>query len=251
MVLLKEIVKWLDEYLKIDDIEDTNWNGLQYEGKENVEKIAFAVDACKETFNSAVEANADLLITHHGMFWKNSNPSIRGSNREKIKILRKGKMSLYSAHLPLDRHKEVGNNAQLIKLLGGKIIEEFCFEKDKNIGWIAKFKHQIPLHEIQFVLEKQLNAKCTVLNFGSQKVEKLAVCSGGGSYKEFFEAMKKADAYLTGDAIYVTQNARDEKFNVIFAGHYATEITGVKALMPVMKKKFKIETIFIDKPSEL
>jgi dinuclear metal center YbgI/SA1388 family protein len=251
MAELKEITNWLDNYLKIEDIEDYCWNGLQFEGKKEVKKIAFAVDACKETFTEAIDLGADFLIVHHGIFWKGTNPSIKETTKERIDILFKGNLSLYSAHLPLDRHKESGNNAQLIKILGGKILEEFSFKDGKNVGWTAKFKHKIPIHELKFILEKQLNAKCTILNFGNQKIEKLAVCSGGGSYNDFNEAMKKADAYLTGDSIEITQTAKDNKFNVIFAGHYATEITGVKALMPLIQKKFKTETIFIDKPTGL
>ncbi len=251
MALLKDITDWLDSYLKIDELKDYSWNGLQFEGNKEVKKIAFAVDACVETFKAAVDAGADMIITHHGMFWRESDPSIRGIIKNRLEILYKNGLSLYAAHLPLDRHKESGNNAQLIKLLGGKIIDEFTFHDGKNIGWVAKFKHPIPLHEIQFVLEKQLNAKCKVLHFGANKVEKLAVCSGGGSYQDFYDAMKVADAYLTGDAIEITQTAKDSKFNVIFAGHYATEIVGVKALMPLLQKKFKVETIFIDKPTGL
>jgi len=249
MAQRKEIAEWLDTYLKIDDIKDYGWNGLQFEGKEEVKKIAFAVDACVDTFNAAVDAGADMIIVHHGMFWKESDPSIKKSTKDRLDVLYKNGISLYAAHLPLDRHKDSGNNAQLIKLLGGKILEEFTFHEGKNIGWVARFKHPIPIHELKFILEKQLNAKCKVLNFGDHKVSKLAVCSGGGSYKDFFDAMKKADAYLTGDAIEVTQTAKDSKFNVIFAGHYATEIVGVKALMPLLQKKFKVETIFIDKPT--
>ena len=249
MAQLKEIAEWLDKYLNINDIKDSSWNGLQFEGAQEVKKIAFAVDACVETFNAAVDARADMIIVHHGMFWEESNPSIKGSTKSRIDVLFKNEISLYAAHLPLDRHKDVGNNAQLIRLLNGKIWEEFCFKDGKNIGWVARFKHPIPIHEITFVLEKQLNTKCRVLHFGDQKVSKLAVCSGGGSYQDFFDAMKVADAYLTGDAIEITQATKDSKFNVIFAGHYATEIVGVKALMPLLQKKFKVETVFIDKPT--
>lgn len=251
MVELKEIVEWLDTYLLKDDIKDCSWNGLQFEGKTEIKKIAFAVDACKETFNAAIDAQADMIIVHHGIFWTHQDPSIKEFNKERIELLYKNDISLYASHLPLDRHKEVGNNAQLIKLLGGKISEEFLHEDGKNIGWIAKFKHSIPIHEIQFILEKNIDTKCTVLNFGDQKIEKLAVCSGGGGHKEFHEARKVADAFLTGESSDVYQMSKDSKFNVIFAGHYATETVGVKALMPLIQKKFKIETIFIDKPTGL
>ncbi|HIE44034.1 MAG TPA: Nif3-like dinuclear metal center hexameric protein, partial [Candidatus Omnitrophica bacterium] len=125
MAKLKRIVKFLDEYLNIDEIEDNSWNGLQIEGNPVVEKALFAVDAGMETFTTAVGENADLIVVHHGHFWKNLNPSVTEWAKERIEILYEHKISLYACHLPLDKHREIGNNAQLLRLLGARIKEEF------------------------------------------------------------------------------------------------------------------------------
>jgi len=250
MEKLEKIVKFLDEYLKIQDIKDASWNGLQVEGKENVNKIAFTENACIDTFNKAAKEKADFVIVHHGQFWNTTSPVLRGGDKERIKILISNKISLYTAHLPLDRHREVGNNAQLLKLLGAKITEEFVMTDGKNVGWIGEFKNAVPVEDIIEKLNSGLNTKCRTLLFGREKIKTIAVCSGGGNYDDFDEAVaKNADLYLTGDAIDIYPLAKDAKFNVLFAGHYATETVGLKALMDVIKKKFKVKTIFIDEPT--
>lgn len=247
MVELKNLVEFLDNYLQINDIEDTCWNGLQVEGKKEVKKVLFAVDASISTFKKAVEEDADLIIVHHGHFWKSGNPSLVNWNKERIDLLYKKQISLYACHLPLDRHKEVGNNAQLLKLFNAKIKEEFLYHNGKNIGWIGELKTPLSVKDIEKKLNNELNTKSIVLPFGKEKIKTIAICSGGGDYAVFFEALnKKVDLYLTGDASDIYSAAKDAKFNVIFAGHYATETIGVKALSKIIKQKFKIETIFVD-----
>lgn len=252
MTKLKEIVECLNDYLKIDDMEDDCWNGLQIEGKSEVKKIVFAVDAGVETFKKAAEETADLVIVHHGHFWKPTNPSLVDWGKKRVDLLYKNRISLYACHLPLDRHKEVGNNAQLLKLLDAKIKGEFLQREGKNMGWIGELKHPISIREIEKRLNSELNTKCVVLPFGKEKIKTIAVCSGGGGYAAFFEALgKKADLYLTGDTIEIYSTAKDATFNVIFAGHHATETLGVKALSKFVKQKFKVETVFVDIPTGL
>jgi len=252
MVKLIKIVNFLNEYLKINEIEDGSWNGLQIEGKPDVKKIVLAVDAGTETFEKSVEAGADMVIVHHGQFWKDANPSIIDWNKKRIDILYKNKMSLYVAHLPLDRHEKVGNNVQLLKLLGARINKEFLDYKGKNISWMGDFKNGIKMENIVKKLNSELNTKCTVLAFGKKIVKTIGVCSGGGDYKQFFEALnKKLDLYLTGDINEVYHAVKDAGINVIFAGHHATETVGLKALSKVINKKFKVETIFIELPTGL
>lgn len=254
MVALKEIVKFLDDYLAIDDIKDDSWNGLQVQGKQEVKKVVFAVDAGVETFQKAIEEKADLVIVHHGHFWKTMDPSIKDWAKERINLLLKNGISLYGCHLPLDRHKEVGNNAQLLKLLGAEIKDEFLQHDGKNIGWIGKLKQPALIKDIEKKLNIELNTKCTVLQFGKENIKTIAVCSGGGGYQGFYEALNKKDKidlYLTGDSSEVYYSAKDAKFNVIFGGHHATETIGVKALSKVVKEKFKIETVFVDLPTGL
>ncbi|MDP2907334.1 MAG: Nif3-like dinuclear metal center hexameric protein [Nanoarchaeota archaeon] len=251
MAKLKEIVNFLDKYLKTSDIKDSSWNGLQVEGKPDVKKAVFAVDAGISTFKRVIEEKADLVVVHHGHFWK-ENPSIIGPNKERINMLCKNEISLYASHLPLDKHKEVGNNTQLLKMLGAKIKEEFAEHEGQNVSWIGEFKKPKSLKEIEKILNSKLKIKATVLPFGKEKIRRIAVCSGGGGYPTFFEALNKnIDLYLTGDAIEVYHSAKDTKLNVIFAGHHATETLGVKALSKLLKQKFKIETKFIDIPTGL
>jgi dinuclear metal center YbgI/SA1388 family protein len=131
MVSLKDLVDFLDQTLNINEMSDGSYNGLQFEGMAEVKKVFFAVDSGIDTFKKAVEEKADIVIVHHGIFWEGANPSVRGYMRERLDILYKNQISLYAAHLPLDRHDERGNNAQLIKLLGGKVKKGFLFHEGK------------------------------------------------------------------------------------------------------------------------
>ncbi len=250
MPKLNNIVKFLDQYLETDKFEE--WNGLQIEGKSEVKKIVFEVDASIDTFKEAIKNGADLIVAHHGLFWKNVNPSFVGYNKERIDLLQKNGISLYISHLPLDRHRTIGNNAELLRLLGAKIIEEFCQYGDSNVSWIGKCRKPITIEQAVEKLKIELGANCTVLSFGKKEIKTIAVCSGGGGYEPFFEAFnKKVDLYLGGEAIDIYSLVKDAKFNVIFAGHHATETVGVKALSKIVKNKFKVETVFVDIPTGL
>ena len=252
MVTLKAVVEYLNKYLAIDDIDDTSWNGLQFEGNKNLKKVAFAVDAGVETFQKAASLRCDLVVVHHGQFWRSQNPGLTGWAKKRIDVLYKNGISLYACHLPLDRHKVVGNNAQIIKLLGGKIVKEFLYHSGKNIGWTGRLKTPNSLHKIVKTLESELGSDPFVLPFGKNKITTVAVCSGGGGYGGFYEALNEGvDLYITGEAIEVFYTAKDSGMNVIFAGHHSTETIGLDALMKVVEKKFGLETVFIDLPTGL
>ncbi len=252
MPKLNQVTEFLDKFLDIDDIDDTCWNGLQFEGTPEVKKIAFAVDASVESFKIAAKENADMLIVHHGHFWSTHDPSIRGWTKERIDCLYKSGLSLYACHLPLDRHREVGNNSELIKLLGAQIKDGFLLHKGKNIGWTGVWKRGVSLSKIENLLNSELNTRCIVLPFGKEKIKTIAVCSGGGGYGGFYEALRAGvDLFLTGDAVEIYYTAKDSDMNVIFAGHHATETVGLKALSKVLEKRFRLETVFIDLPTGL
>ena len=252
MPRLEKVVRFLDGYLKTDDVKDSAWNGLQFEGRKAVKKIAFAVDAGVESFKEAVKQNADLLVVHHGHFWDFRNPSITGWAKNRMKILFENDMSLYCSHNPLDRHREVGHNAERLKLLGAKITGEFFLYHGRNIGWIGECRKGLTLEEIEEKLNRELSTVCRVLPFGREKVRTIAVCSGGGSYSGFYNALDAGvDLYVTGDSVEIYHTAKDAGINVIFAGHHATETLGLKALSRIMQKKFEIETVFIDLPTGL
>lgn len=252
MPKLNKVVVFLDEFLKTDDVKDASWNGLQFEGRSEVKKIAFAVDAGMESFERAAGEGADMLVVHHGQFWEFRNPSMVGWTRKRIGLLFENEMSLYCSHNPLDRHSEVGHNAQLLKLMGARITDEFFHYHGKNIGWIGERKSAITLNDMEKKLNKELNTSCTVLPFGPERIKTIAVCSGGGSYSGFYEALDAGvDLYLTGDAVEIYYTAKDAGMNVIFAGHHATETIGLKALAEVVRNRLKVETVFIDLPTGL
>lgn len=252
MVKLSEIVLYLDTYLENGLIKDDSWNGLQVEGDQEVNKIIFAVDAGIMTYERALAEKADMIVVHHGMFWRSANPSICKWNKKRVELLLRNGISLYASHLPLDKHPEVGNNAQLLKILG--------YEKEGGFGWyggetISFYGRSSgkSVEEIVQILKDKIGAECKVLPFGSKKISTIAVCSGGGAtFSLFMEAVKLgADLYLTGDSTEMYQMAKDVGMNVIFAGHHATEIVGVKALSELIQKKFDVECLFIDIPTGL
>lgn len=250
MVKLSDLADFLDKYLLVDEIKDDSWNGLQFEGKGEVKKVGFAVDAGLDTYKAGVERGVDLIIVHHGHFWKTADPSYKSWNKDRLDYLRQHEISLYGAHLPLDRHPEVGNNAQLLKIIGAQIVKEFAEFNGKNISFIGELRDSKTTLEIEKILKEKINASCKVLGFGPKEIKTVAVCSGGGGYSTFYQALNaNVDLYITGDQIERTLVAKDAKFNVIFAGHYATETVGVKALSEVIKEKFEVETTFIDLPT--
>ena len=249
---LNKIVGFLDSYLDIDAVKDSCWNGLQFEGTLEVNKIAYAVDAGIETFLKAASIKCDLIVVHHGHFWSDQNPGYTGWGKKRLDILYRNNISLYACHLPLDRHRVVGNNSQIIKLLGGTVVSEFLFHSGVNIGWTGRLKTPQPISRIVKTLKTKLNSDPRVLSFGTKKIKSLAVCSGGGGYGGFYEALKEGvDLYITGDAIEVFYTAKDSGINVIFAGHHATETIGLQALKKVVDKKFRTDSIFLDLPTGL
>jgi dinuclear metal center YbgI/SA1388 family protein len=247
MEKLDRIVEFLDSYLDIASFKDTSYNGLQIEGKPEVKKILFAVDSGSLTFKYAADRGADMVVVHHGNFWQGTNPSLAGWNLRRLEPLLTNRISLYACHLPLDAHPVVGNNAQLLKILGAKISEPIFVHEGKNISWTGKFRKPVPLKAIAGKLEKRLCTRIRILPFGPDDVKTMALCSGGAGYAGFAEALnKKVDLYLTGDGIDVFHTARDAGINVIFAGHHATETVGVQALMKVVAERFSVKTIFAD-----
>ncbi|CAB50329.1 Nif3-like dinuclear metal center hexameric protein [Pyrococcus abyssi] len=247
----EEIVSFLDEYLSISSYPDKSSNGLQVEGKEEVERIAFAVDACLDTIAKARAFNADMLIVHHGIIWGGVS-YVKGLFAKRLKALLSSEMNLYVAHIPLDVHPEVGNNVQLLKLLNLEPLEPFGEYKGIKIGYIGEFEEPKPLPMIAQILAEKLPVDYVrSYEFGLQEIKRVAVVSGAGGFA-IEEASEKADLLITGEISHADyRTAEDLRVSVIAAGHYATETLGVKALMKLVREKFGVKTIFIDSPTGL
>ncbi|AAL81189.1 Nif3-like dinuclear metal center hexameric protein [Pyrococcus furiosus DSM 3638] len=252
MAELWEIVSFLDEYLKISEYPDKSSNGLQVEGKEEVNTIAFAVDACLDTIVKARAFNADMLIVHHGLIWGGVK-YVKGLFAKRVKELLKSNMNLYAAHLPLDAHPEVGNNAQLLKLLGLEPKEKFGEYHGVMIGYIGEFEEEKPLPLIAQMLAEKLPVDYVKsYEFGVQEIKRVGVVSGGGGFAVEEASEKGVDLFITGEFTHEDYRAAEDlRLSVIAAGHYATETLGVKALMPILREKFGVKTIFIDSPTGL
>jgi dinuclear metal center YbgI/SA1388 family protein len=223
---------------------------LQVSGKDNIKKIAFAVDACMDTFVNAKKAGADMVIVHHGLIWHGIT-AVTGITYERLKFLIENEISLYAAHLPLDKHPLSGNNIEFLKLFNIRNAAEFGNYHGILIGFAGEFENEKNLNEFAAEIEEKLNTKCTILPFGKEKVKKIGVVSGGAS-DIIKDAVEKVDVFVTGESSHtVYHTAKEAKVNVIFAGHYATETLGVRALAKVLNKEFGVETVFVDVPTGL
>jgi len=245
---LKEIVTFLDEYLKVGDFQDDSWNGLQVEGPEEVERIATAVDASFKTFERAREWEAQLLLVHHGLFWGKPFPLV-GVDFSRIEALIKNGIGLYACHLPLDAHPEVGNNAVLSRMLNLKDVEPFGYYKGTQIGCAGVLPQPLTLEEIKKILEDKLNQKVQVWGFGKKEIRSVAIVSGeAGSIMK--EGLGKYDLLLTGGTgLSLFRLVEDASQSIIFAGHYATETVGIKAVGELLSSRFSLKHTFLDVPS--
>jgi|TARA_B100002003_G_C14142877_1_gene549504 dinuclear metal center YbgI/SA1388 family protein len=248
MAKLSQIKSFLDKELKIKSIKDISRNGLQVKSNKEIKKIGFAVDGSISTFEKAKKQNIDLLIVHHGIKWKKQKYVELAKRREKF--LLKNNISLYGVHLPLDAHSKYGNNIELCKILNLDKTKKFGNYHGVKIGYSGIFKKTTNVNEISKILNKQLKTKCNIINFGNKQIKSIAIVSGGGASAT--EEARKFDCFLLGEIDLGSCNrARDYQLNIIAAGHYATETLGVKALIPLLKEKFKVETIFLDNPINL
>lgn len=239
---LNKIVSFLDDFLENDSVVDKySPNGLQVEGSERVEKVGFCVDAALQTFQQLEDCQ--MIIVHHGLFWP-SFKRVDGVLKKQLSWLLSRDISLYASHLPLDVHRGVGNNIQLINKLNWELEEE---QTVGPVGYLARCPEQSPKEILQEV-EALTDEPARLLDFGLESVDKVAVSSGAAGPELLLEAKKRgAQMLLTGESSHpIYHAAQQEGMNVILAGHYATETWGVKALMPCLEEKFGLSTTFVD-----
>jgi dinuclear metal center YbgI/SA1388 family protein len=225
---LKSIVEYCDRTLRTAEIQDSPGavNGLQFENDGRVTRIAAAVDGSIATVKLAINARADLLIVHHGMFW-NSRQPWTGKNRELIGLLVKNNLAVYSCHLPLDSHPRLGNNAQLCALLGlKKKLKPFWPIRGANLGF--KGELSISRNDLERRLERATGAPVIVVPGGPKMCKRIGVVTGcaGDGVKQAAE--EGVDTFITGEGPHWTHGLAEELgVNILYGGHYATETFGV------------------------
>ena len=223
-------------------------NGLQVANDGRVTRIGAAVDAGLVPFEMAVERGIDFLLVHHGLFWGGVQP-LTGPVYERFATLVRGNCAVYSSHLPLDAHEEIGNNALLARQLGLKPRRPFLFHENEAIGWIAPNKYKRA--QLQARLE-ELYPRVVVIDCGSPVPRQIAFCSGSGNRAVPELAAAGADTLITGELREEWFNyAQEHHLNLICCGHYATEAHGVKALAAELAKKFRLPWEFIETDNPL
>lgn len=249
---LGEVVAWLDGRLDIDAIDDYPGalNGLQVEGARAVGRIGAAVDASERTIERAVEAGCDLLLVHHGLFWGGPFPLV-GPAFRKVAALVRARVGLYSAHLPLDAHPEIGNNTLLAAAVGLPVEERFgSYGSLEGLGVIVE--PDMPREELRDRVAAAVGRDVMLIPGGTGHVSRLGIVTGGAGSMLAEAAAAGADALLTGEGNHHTYHeALESGMDLLYAGHYATETFGVRALAEEAAAHFGAEWTFIDVPTGL
>ena len=251
MSSLSNIVTYADRFLRVRDVGDSDnaLNGLQIENSGRVTRIGAAVDASTRVLIESAKRNIDFLIVHHGLFWPGLQP-VRGALHRQLGLAFETDLALYSAHLPLDIHPRVGNNAQLVAALGLKSAQPFLEEKGQPVG--LKIRVSLQRSELVRKLEKALNDPVKLFEFGPKQTHMIGVVTGAAGSEIYRVADEGIDTFITGEAPHWAAVATEELgMNLLLAGHYATEVFGVKALAAHLSKRFKVPWEFIDCPTGL
>jgi dinuclear metal center YbgI/SA1388 family protein len=282
MISLLGIVTYTDDFLRISEVGDWDnaLNGLQIENSGQVTRLGAAVDVSTRVLTEAAKRNVDLLIVHHGLFWPGLQP-VKSALRRQLQLAFENDIALYSAHLPLDIHPKVGNNAELVVALGRPLgvrglvrafksgdmspqsksaqqncrasvpdAEPFLEEKGQPVG--LKARASMPRNELIRKLRKALGGPVKVFNFGPRQTRTIGIVTGGAGSEIYRVAQENIDTFITGEAPHWAAVAAQELgMNLLLGGHYATEVFGVKALAAHLSKRFGIPWEFIDCPTGL
>ncbi len=253
MVTLAEVVASADAWLQPALFQDYDraWNGLQVENGGTVVRLAAAVDASMTTIQRAIDAGANLMLVHHGLFWNETRPWT-GRRYDLIRRLIKSDLAVYSQHLPLDGHPRLGNAAQLAVALGWTVHQPFFFRSGVSIGVQSTLTNPVDRDQLASQLGACLGRPPLLLPGGSPHCRRIGICTGGAGAELAQAAAEGVDTFITGEGPHWTHAlAEDLGLNVFYGGHYATETFGVKALAAELSATFALPWTFIDHPSGL
>jgi dinuclear metal center YbgI/SA1388 family protein len=245
---LAALVQCADETLRIREIDDYEnaLNGLQIENDGTVTKIGAAVDASVRVVEMAIAERVDFLIVHHGMFWPGLRP-ITGATRELLRLAFTNNLALYSAHIPLDVHPELGNNALLMRALRIENAAPFFPWKNTLLGYRADMS--LSREELSARL-REIGPEAKTVAAGPDQIRSLGVITGGAGGEIFEVAKLGIDTFITGEGPHwAAVAAHDLKINLVVAGHYVTETFGVRALAEHLSANFSVPHKFIDAPT--
>lgn len=244
MTTRQDMLQAFDALLQPERFKDYGPNGLQVEGKSEIRRIVSGVTASRALIEAAIEAEADAIFVHHGLFWRGMDGRITGWLKERIRLLLAHDINLFAYHLPLDAHAELGNNAQLGARLGVRGQAAFG---EQNLGWLADVDFA-DAAALAGHVQSVLGRKVTLAGVQEHKpIRRLAWCTGGA--QGFFESAiaAGADAYITGEISEPQMHlAQEMGVSFIAAGHHATERYGAPAVAAHVARECGLEHRFID-----
>lgn len=246
-VSLKELELELKQVLRPEQFKDYCPNGLQVEGREEISKLVTGVTASQDLIDAAVEAGADALLVHHGYFWRGEDQSISGIKKSRIETLLKHDLSLLAYHLPLDVHREFGNNVQLAKILGIEIDGELGKQNNHPIGLTGTVDQGTDFESLKSLIAEKLDRPPLAIEGSSNPIKTIAWCTGAAQNYIELAVAAGVDAYITGEVSESTVHiARESGIHFFSAGHHATERYGIQAIGSYLAAKFGLDHQFID-----
>jgi dinuclear metal center YbgI/SA1388 family protein len=240
-----QIVAFANELLNVEAFPEYGRPGLQVVGAEEVTKIACGVSSSRELFERAAASGSQLVLVHHGLFWSNEPLVVDRRLKGRLEALFAGNLTLVAYHLVLDAHPELGNNALLAERLGARRDAEFA-----GIGAGAHFEEPVTVDELASRLRDVTAREPLVFAEGPERIERVAVVTGGGGTRLIEAAHERYDALVTGEPEEpALHTARELGIHFLAGGHYATETFGVRALAARLADEFALEWEFIDLPN--
>jgi len=240
-----EILAFCDRLLDVDLYPDYGPVGLQVTGGPEVRKVVCGVSASLELFEQAAERGAQLVLVHHGLFWKGDSPVVTPFLRDRLRALFDADLTLAAYHLALDAHPEIGNNAFLCRELGVKPEQRFA-----DVGWGGPIAKPVTASDFAERVQRLVDRMPLVFSYGPEEIRRVAVCSGGAAKAIGEAALGGYDCFVTGEAGEPTKHAAKEAgIHFVAAGHYATETSGVRLLAARIADEFDLEWEFVDLPN--
>ena len=235
---------YLNTLLQPERFSDYCPNGLQVEGKPEINKIVTGVTASYALLEAALQANADAVFVHHGYFWRGENLPIVGIKKRRIQFLLQHDINLFAYHLPLDMHAELGNNVMLAKQLGLSVTS---WAGEKNMLAMVELNTPQTLKSLSLMIERKLNRTPQVIGDLQKPVQRIALCTGAAQGYIEHALAAGADVYISGEISEQTVHVAIESgMSYISAGHHATERYGIQALGEHLAQKFGLQHAFID-----
>ena len=247
MARLTDLIQWCDRTLQTHQFKDYCPNGLQIEGKSEVNRIVSSTTASLHAIEAALDQKADALLVHHGYFWKGEPAPLTGIKGKRIKQLMQADISLIAYHLPLDAHTTLGNNKALADLLGIEITGALDLQEKFPIGNVGELKQAITAHEFAQMIAEKLGQAPLHISSGKQLVKKVGFCTGGAQDFLYKAAALDCDAYISGEVSERTYHeALEYGVDYYAAGHHATERYGIQRLAEALAKEFDLQHHYIE-----